>query len=144
MVPSLSDPSLAPAGKELMSVHVQFVSNRLAGSQEPDHARELLLQRVVETIGQYAPGFASLIEGSEVLMPMDLERVYGLTGGHLFHGEQSLDQTFTMRPFLGCAQYRGPVGGLYLCGAGTHPGGALAGASGHNAAREALKDLRSV
>ena len=140
-IPSLIDPSLAAPGKHVMSVHVQFAPYRLAGDEGWDRARASLLSRVVEVIDRFAPGCASLVEESRVLTPTDLEREYGLTGGHLFHGEQSLDQTFTMRPFLGCAQYRGPVAGLYLCGAGTHPGGSLAGASGQNAAREMLSSI---
>jgi phytoene dehydrogenase-like protein len=139
-IPSLDDSSLAAAGKHVMSVHVQFAPYRLAGARGWDQARGALLRQVVELIDRYAPGCASLVEESQVLTPVDLEREYGLSGGHLFHGEQALDQTFTMRPFLGCAQYRGPIAGLYLCGAGTHPGGPLAGASGHNAAREVLEN----
>jgi len=143
-IPSLADVSLAPAGKHLMAVHVQFAPYRLAGSQTWDDGRELLLKRVVGTIERYAPGIASSVEHHQVLTPLDLERDYGLTGGHIYHGEQSLDQLFMVRPFLGCAQYRGPVAGLYLCGAGTHPGGAVTGGPGQNAAREVLKDLRAV
>jgi phytoene dehydrogenase-like protein len=143
-IPSLADTSLAPAGKHLMSVHVQFAPYRLGGSQTWDNARELLLKRVMGTIDEYAPGIASTVEQHQVLTPLDLERDYGLTGGHIYHGEQSLDQLFMMRPFLGCARYRGPVAGLYLCGAGTHPGGGVFGGPGQNAAREVLKDLRAV
>ena len=134
----------ASAGKHVLWAHVQFAPYRLAHPLGWGTARDLLTTRVIETIGRYAPRFSSLVEGAQVLTPVDLEREYGLTGGHILHGEQSLDQVFTMRPFLGSVQYRGPVSGLYLCGAGTHPGGALAGASGHNAAREVLKDLGSV
>lgn len=143
-IPSLADTSLAPPGKHVMSIHVQFAPYRLAGPRPWDGARDLLLERTVATIDRYAPGIASLVEQHQVLTPVDLERTYGLTGGHLFHGEQSLDQLFTMRPFLGSAQYRGPVAGLYLCGAGTHPGGAITGGPGQNAAREVLKDLKGV
>jgi len=123
---------------------VQFAPYRLAGTRSWDDERGVLLKRVVDTIARYAPGFASLIEDQDVLTPVDLERRYGLTGGHILHGEPSLDQLFVTRPFLGHAQYRGPIAGLYLCGAGTHPGGGLAGASGRNAAREVLKDLKPV
>jgi len=143
-IPSLGDPSLAPDGKHRMWVHVQFAPYRLAGTRSWDDERGVLLKRVVDTIARYAPGFASLIEDQDVLTPVDLERRYGLTGGHILHGEPSLDQLFVTRPFLGHAQYRGPIAGLYLCGAGTHPGGGLAGASGRNAAREVLKDLKPV
>jgi phytoene dehydrogenase-like protein len=143
-IPSIGDPSLAPDGKHLMCVHVQFAPYKLAGTRRWDDEREVLLKRVVETIGRYAPGFASLIEDHDVVTPVDLERRYGLTGGHILHGEPSLDQLFVTRPFLGHAQYRGPIPGLYLCGAGTHPGGGLAGACGRNAAREVLKDPKPV
>ena len=143
-IPSLADNSLACSGRHVMSIHVQFAPYRLTASQPWDGARALLLNRVTGTLDRYAPGIARLVEHHDVLTPVDLERTYGLTGGHLFHGEQSLDQLFTMRPFLGSAQYRGPVAGLYLCGAGTHPGGAIAGGPGQNAAREVLKDLRAI
>jgi phytoene dehydrogenase-like protein len=143
-IPSLADTSLAPPGKHVMSIHVQFAPYRLARSQPWDGARELLLERVIGTLDRDAPGIASLVEQHEVLTPVDLERAYGLTGGHLFHGEQSLDQLFTMRPFLGYAQYRGPLAGLYLCSAGTHPGGAITGGPGQNAAREVLKDHKAL
>ena len=96
---------------------------------------------VVKTLEQYAPGIGSLVEATQVLMPIDLEEVYGLTGGQIYHGEPALDQLFTMRPLLGWAQYRTPIAGLYLCGAGTHPGGGMTAASGQNAARAILKDI---
>jgi phytoene dehydrogenase-like protein len=143
-IPSAGDPSAAPVGRHMMSVYVQFAPYTLAAPQSWDAARSVLLDRVVETIDRYAPGVESIVEDRHVLTPVDLERAYGLTGGHIFHGEQSLDQLFTMRPFLGCAQYRAPVSGLYLCGAGTHPGGGITGAPGQNAAREVLKDLKAV
>ncbi|MGA9566164.1 MAG: amine oxidase, partial [Candidatus Korobacteraceae bacterium] len=91
---------------------------------------------------EYAPDLPSMIEAREVITPKDLEQTYGLTGGHIFHGELALDQLFTMRPLLDWAQYRTPIGGLYLCGSGTHPGNGLTGGSGANAAREIAKDLR--
>jgi phytoene dehydrogenase-like protein len=97
---------------------------------------------VMRTLEQYAPGIASMVVHRQVITPLDLERRYGLTGGHIFHGEPSLDQLFTMRPVLGWAQYRTPVDGLYLCGAGTHPGGGLTAAPGQNAAREIQQLLR--
>jgi phytoene dehydrogenase-like protein len=143
-MPSLTDPSLAPAGKHVMSVYVQFAPWKLRAEAGWGGARGELFDRVVAAIDRHAPGIASLIEEREVLTPLDLERTYGLTGGHIFHGEQSLDQLFVLRPFLGCARYRGPVSGLYLCGAGTHPGGGITGGPGRNAAREVLKDLGGV
>jgi len=98
---------------------------------------------VMRTLDSCAPGIESLVEHAHVLSPVDLEETYGLTGGHIAHGEQSLDQLFTMRPVLGWARYRTPIPGLYLCGAGTHPGGGITGGSGQNAARAILKDLKS-
>ena len=97
---------------------------------------------VINTIAEYAPDLPSLIEGAEVITPKDLERTYGLTGGHIFHGELALDQLFTMRPLLDWAQYRTPIRNLYLCGSGTHPGTGLNGISGANAAREILRDVK--
>ena len=143
-IPSLADSSLARDGKHVMCVHVQFAPYKLAGTRTWDDERDVLLKRVVDTIDRHAPGFAALIENHDILTPVDLERRYGLTGGHILHGELSLDQLFVTRPFLGHAQYRGPIPGLYLCGAGTHPGGGLPGACGRNAAREVLKDLKPV
>jgi phytoene dehydrogenase-like protein len=96
---------------------------------------------VIELLTEYAPNLKSLILHREVITPVDLEEKYGLTGGHIFHGELALDQLFTMRPLLGWARYRAPIHGLYLCGAGTHPGYGVSGLSGLNAAREILKDL---
>jgi phytoene dehydrogenase-like protein len=142
--PSVSDPSIASPGKHTMSVHVQFVPYHLAAPRSWKDARSALFETVVTTLERYAPAVSSLVEGYEVLTPVDLEQTFGLSGGHLVHGEHSLDQLFTMRPFLGCAQYRGPVKRLYLCGAGTHPGGGVTGAPGHNAAREIIKDLKGV
>jgi phytoene dehydrogenase-like protein len=96
----------------------------------------------VETLTQYAPNLPGLIEAGEVITPADLERNYGLTGGHIFHGELALDQIFTMRPLLGWGQYAMPIRNLYLCGSGTHPGTGLNGLSGANAARQIIGQLR--
>jgi phytoene dehydrogenase-like protein len=96
----------------------------------------------LRTLEPYAPGITGLVEHRQVITPLDLEQVYGLTGGHIHHGELALDQLFTMRPTLGWADYRTPLTGLYLCGSGTHPGSGLTGASGQNAAREILKARR--
>jgi phytoene dehydrogenase-like protein len=104
--------------------------------------REALGDLVVRTLTAYAPDLPGLIERGQVITPKDLEDGWGLTEGHLLHGEESLDQTFTMRPVLGWARYRTPVRGLYLCGSGTHPGGGLTGANGRNAARAVLEDRR--
>ncbi|HTO86413.1 MAG TPA: NAD(P)/FAD-dependent oxidoreductase [Thermoanaerobaculia bacterium] len=140
-IPTVLDPSLAPAGAHVMSVTVQYAPERL---REGDWAsrREAFGDAVVQTLEEYAPGLSSAILARQVITPRELEDVYGLTGGHIFHGEQALDQIFTMRPLLGWARYRTPIPGLYLCGAGTHPGGRVTGAPGSNAAREIAADLK--
>jgi phytoene dehydrogenase-like protein len=97
---------------------------------------------VVKTLAAHSPDFADLIESMQVITPQDLETTYGFTGGHVFHGELALDQLFTMRPVLDWARYKTPIRGLFLCGSGTHPGNGLTCASGANAAREIIHDLR--
>ena len=141
MIPSILDPSIAPPGKHVMSIHAQFAPYRLKEGNW-DSQRDALGDAVVETLSEYAPDLQGKILGGQVITPADLEERYGLTGGHPFHGEMSLDQLFITRPILGAARYRAPIRGLYLCGSGTHPGNGLTGASGYNAAREILKDLR--
>ncbi len=141
MIPSLTDPSLAPAGKHVMSVHVQFAPYGLKDASWPDQ-RNALGNTVVKTLAEYAPDLPSLILARQVITPLDLEETYGFTGGHIFHGELALDQLFTMRPLIGWARYRTPIRGLYLCGSGTHPGNGLTGLSGSNAAREILKEIK--
>ncbi len=140
-IPTLWDPSLAAAGKHVISIYMQYAPFHLR-SAEWDSQRNALGDTLVKTLAEYAPDLPGLIEGTEVITPKDLEQTYGLTGGHIFHGELALDQLFTMRPLLGWAQYRTPIKNLYLCGSGTHPGIGLTGASGANAAREIIKDLR--
>ncbi|HSE50223.1 MAG TPA: NAD(P)/FAD-dependent oxidoreductase [Terriglobales bacterium] len=140
-VPTVLDASLAPAGKHVMSVAVHHAPYRLRATDWSSQ-RENLGETVVSTLEQHAPGLSALIEGRQVLTPVDLEQRYGLTGGHIFHGDLSIDQLFTMRPLLGWARYRGPLKGLYLCGSGTHPGNGLTGGSGANAAKEIAKELR--
>ena len=142
-IPSLLDKSLCPAGRHVMSIYVQFAPYALAG-RDWSAAREDLGNTVLRTLEAYAPGIAGLIDHGQVLTPVDLEATYGLTHGHILHGEPSLDQLFTMRPFLGWAQYRTPIDGLFLCGAGTHPGGGITGLPGRNAAREIVKMLRRI
>ncbi|HZD31770.1 MAG TPA: NAD(P)/FAD-dependent oxidoreductase [Candidatus Angelobacter sp.] len=139
-IPTLHDLSLAPAGKHVMSIYMQYAPYNLRGDW--DAQRDALGDVVVKTLAEYAPDLPAKIEAREVITPKDLERTYGLTGGHIFHGELALDQLFTMRPLLDWAQYRTPIKGLYLCGSGTHPGNGLTGGSGANAAREIAKDLR--
>jgi phytoene dehydrogenase-like protein len=140
-IPSLTDPSLAPTGKHVMSVYMQYAPFRLKGAGW-DSQRVALGDTVVKTLSQYAPNLPGLILHHQIITPKDLEDVYGLTNGHIFHGELSLDQFFTMRPLLDWARYKTPIANLYLCGSGTHPGAGLTGGSGANAAREILKDLR--
>ena len=140
-IPTLVDPSLAPAGKHVMAIHMQYAPY---GLKQGDWSkqRDSLADVVVKTIAQYAPDLPQRILARRVVTPQDFEETYGLTGGHIYHGELALDQLFTMRPLLACSRYRTPVRGLYLCGSGTHPGGGLAGASGFNAAREILRTAK--
>ena len=139
VVASNVDPSLAPEGRHVMTTFVQYVPYRLKNGNW-DAKRELLGDRVVRKIAEYAPNVPASIVARQVLTPLDLERTYGLTEGNIFHGDLSLEQLFFMRPVAGWARYRTPVDGLYLCGAGAHPGGGVTGAPGHNAARQVLRD----
>jgi phytoene dehydrogenase-like protein len=139
-IPSLTDPTLAPEGKHVMSIYMQYAPYKLKGDWESQ--RKALGQTVVQTLAQYAPNLPEMILTHQIITPLDLEEVYGLTGGQIFHGELALDQFFTMRPLLDWARYRTPIQNLYLCGSGTHPGTGLTGGSGANAAREILKDLK--
>ena len=141
VVASNVDETLAPPGKHIMTCFVQYVPYRL-NQGTWDEKRELLGDRVVKIIGQYAPNVPSSILARQVLTPLDLERTYGITEGNIFHGDLSLEQLFFMRPVPGWARYRTPVAGLYLCGAGAHPGGGVTGAPGYNAAHQVLKDWR--
>ena len=142
-IPSLSDLSLAPAGQHVMSIYMQYAPYNLKEASWRDEAQRTVLgDTVINTIAQYAPDLSSKILHRQVITPLDLEETYGLTGGHIFHGELALDQIFTMRPMLDWARYRTPVQNLYLCGSGTHPGTGLTGGSGANAAREIVKDLQ--
>ena len=142
-IPTLTDPSLAPAGKHVMSIHVQFVPYALAKGNNWTDARQALASIVLATLEKYAPGIGAAVETAQVLSPVDLEETYGLSGGHIYHGEPSLDQLFTMRPILGYARYRTPVENFFLCGSGTHPGGGITAASGQNAAREITLALKT-
>jgi phytoene dehydrogenase-like protein len=141
-IPSIGDPSLAPEGKHVMSVHVQFAPYKLKQGDWTTR-REELEQNVIGVLERYAPGLRDLILARQVITPLDLQQTYGLSGGHIHHGEQALDQFFTFRPLIGWAQYRTPLKRLYLCGAGTHPGGGLTGVNGANAAREIQRDLKA-
>jgi phytoene dehydrogenase-like protein len=138
VVPSLRDSSLAPAGQHVLSAHVMYVPCSLKGGWD-EPARESLRERAIETMARYAPGIREQIIHAEILTPQDMERSFGVSGGHWHHTEFALDQALMMRPTYEAAQYRTPLPGLFLCGAGSHPGGDLTGAPGHNAAREILK-----
>ena len=140
-IPSIGDPSLAPAGKHVMSIHAQFAPYTLKHGDWTTR-REEFADNVVAQLETYAPGTRELIVARQVITPLDLEETYGLSGGHIHHGEQTLDQFFTFRPLIGWAQYRTPLKRLYLCGAGTHPGGGLTGLPGANAAREIARDFK--
>lgn len=140
-IPSLTDKSLAPAGQHVMSIYVQYAPYKLKNT-DWEAQRGPLADTVIRTLSEYAPDLPGLVLGKQVITPLDLETTYGLTGGHIFHGELALDQFFTMRPILDWARYRTPIQNLYLCGSGTHPGAGLTGGSGANAAREILKELR--
>lgn len=140
-IPTLTDPSLAPEGQHVMSIYMQYAPYKLKAGTWDDQ-RTALGDTVVKTLAHYAPDLPDKILSHQIITPFDLEETYGLTGGHIFHGELALDQIFTMRPFLDWARYRTPIDNLYLCGSGTHPGTGLTGGSGANAAREILKDLK--
>jgi phytoene dehydrogenase-like protein len=140
-IPSIHDAGLAPKGQHLVSAYVQYAPYHLRGTTW-DAERDRLAAAATRTIEQYAPGFESSIVAREVITPLDLERTYGLTGGHIFHGELSLDQWFVTRPLLGWARYRTPIDRLFLCGSGTHPGTGLDGRSGALAAREIAGALK--
>jgi phytoene dehydrogenase-like protein len=140
-IPSVTDPGLAPEGCHVMSICAQFAPYALRDA-DWKMMKDPFADVVIDTLAEYAPNLKTLILARQVITPRDLETSYGLSGGHIFHGELSLDQLFTMRPLVGWARYRTPIERLYLCGAGTHPGYGVSGLSGLNAAREIVKDLR--
>jgi phytoene dehydrogenase-like protein len=143
VIPTLVDPSMAPAGKHVMSCFVQWAPYHLAdGVQWDDGMREDFGNAVVQTLAEFAPNLPGLVLHRQVLTPLDLEREFGLTEGNIFHGELSLEQLFWARPAPGMARYRTPVRNLWLCGSSAHPGGGIMGAPGRNAAHEALRALR--
>ena len=141
VVASNVDHTLAPKGRHIMTCFVQYVPYFLRSGTWHEN-REQLGDRVIKKIAEYAPNVPGAVVARQVLTPLDLERIYGLTEGNIFHGDLALEQLFFMRPVPGWAQYRTPVLGLYLCGAGAHPGGGVTGAPGHNAAFQVLRDLR--
>ena len=140
-IPSILDTSLAPAGAHVASIYVHYAPYALRGG-DWERSRPALLSACLQVLETHAPGIGSLVLNAAVLTPWDLERRHGLAGGHIFHGELALDQLFTMRPLLGYARYDSPIRGLYLCSAGTHPGGFLTGASGRLAARQILQTAK--
>ena len=140
-IPSIADPALAPQGQHVVSAYVQYAPYHLRGTTW-DAERDRMAAAAIHTIASYAPGFESSIVARQVITPLDLERTYGLTGGHIFQGELSLDQWFVTRPLLGWARYRTPIDRLYLCGSGTHPGTGLDGRSGALAAKEIIKGMK--
>ena len=142
LIPSLVDRTLAPPGKHVASLFCQHANPTLPDGRSWDAVTNEVADLMIATVNRHAPNFAASVLGRRVLSPLDLEREFGLIGGDIFHGALSLDQLFSARPVLGNGHYRGPLKGLYMCGAGTHPGGGVTGVPGHNAAREILRDLR--
>ena len=142
LIPSTLDDSLAPPGRHVASLFCQHVAPVLPDGRSWDAHRDEVADLMIDTVDQWAPGFKASVLGRQIKSPLDLERDFGLLGGDIFHGALSLNQLFSARPMLGQADYRGAIPGLYLCGAGTHPGGGVTGAPGHNAARRIIADLR--
>jgi phytoene dehydrogenase-like protein len=142
LIPSTLDDSLSPPGAHVASLFCQHVAPQLPeGKSWHDH-RDTVADLMIDTVERYAPGFKASVVGRQALSPLDLEEIFGLTGGDIFHGALSLDQLFWARPMIGYADYRGPLGGLYHCGSGAHPGGGVTGLPGHNAARAIIRDRR--
>ncbi|MBV6803271.1 phytoene desaturase family protein [Xanthomonas axonopodis pv. cassiae] len=139
LIPSTLDDTLAPPGQHVASLFCQHVAPQLPDGGQWDDYRDEVADLMIATVERYAPGFAASVLGRQILSPLDLERIFGLVGGDIFHGALSLNQLFSARPLLGQGAYRGAVPGLYLCGSGTHPGGGVTGAPGHNAARVILR-----
>ncbi len=141
LIPSTLDESLAPRGQHVASLFCQHVAPVLPNGESWDTHRDRVADLMIETVTRYAPNFKAAVLGRQIMSPLDLERTFGLIGGDIFHGALSLDQIFSARPMLGYANYRAPLAGLYMCGSGTHPGGGVTGAPGHNAAREIAIDF---
>jgi phytoene dehydrogenase-like protein len=144
VIPSLTDPSVAPPGKHVMSCFVQYAPYKLRPGLNWDEQREAFGNNVIDTISEYAPNLKNIIIDKQVLTPLDLEREFGLSEGNIFQGELSLEQLFFLRPVPGWAQYRTPIKNLYMCGSATHPGGGIMGANGRLAALEILKDSKGA
>jgi phytoene dehydrogenase-like protein len=144
VIPSLTDPSVAPPGKHVMSCFVQYAPYKLRAGLNWDGEKKAFGESVIDTISEYAPNIKNIILHQQVLTPLDLEREFGLTEGNIFQGELSLEQLFFLRPVPGYAQFRTPIKNLYLCGSATHPGGGIMGAPGRLAALEILKDFKGA
>jgi phytoene dehydrogenase-like protein len=142
LIPSTLDDSLAPPGQHVASLFCQHVAPVLPNGASWDTHREEVADVMVDLVNSHAPNFKASVLGRQIMSPLDLERTFGLIGGDIFHGALSLDQLFSARPMLGHGNYRGPLTGLYMCGSGTHPGGGVTGAPGHNAAREIVADFK--
>jgi phytoene dehydrogenase-like protein len=142
LIPSTLDDSLSPPGAHVASLFCQHVAPQLPGGKSWRDHRDAVADLMIDTVERYAPGFKASVVGRQALSPLDLEEVFGLTGGDIFHGALSLDQLFWARPMIGYADYRGPLRGLYHCGSGAHPGGGVTGLPGHNAARTIIRDRR--
>ena len=140
LIPSTIDDSLAPPGRHVASLFCQQFAPVLPDGRNWDDEREAAADAIIATVEDHAPGFAKSVIARQIHSPLDLERKFGLAGGDIMHGNMTLDQLWAARPVLGHGAYRGPIEGLYMCGAGTHPGGGVTGAPGHNAARAVLKD----
>jgi len=143
VIPTTKDPTIAPEGKHIMTCFVQYVPYELRDGGWDDATRDSLADAVTDAINEYAPNFRDSVIHRQVLTPYDLEQRFGLIGGNIFHGEMSLDQLFSFRPVAGMAGYRTPIGGLYLCGSGTHPGGGVMGIPGLNASQVVVRDSRA-
>ena len=141
LIPSILDDSLAPRGAHVASLFCQHVAPHFVDGSSWNEHRETVADLMIDTIETYAPGFKASVIGRQSLSPFDLERIFGLPNGDIFHGALTLDQLFSARPMLGYADYRMPVPSLYLCGSGAHPGGGVTGAPGHNAAQAVIADL---
>jgi phytoene dehydrogenase-like protein len=140
---SPTDPSMAPAGKHVLSCFCQYFPYEVAGRSWDDGLREEIADRILDKVAEYAPNIKGAVLARQMLSPVDLERRFGLTQGNIFHGEMTPDQSFDLRPAPGWAGYRTPLAGLYLCGSGAWPGGGVTGIPGHNAAQVVLGDMRT-
>jgi phytoene dehydrogenase-like protein len=141
LIPTQVDPTMAPPGKHMMTIFVQYCPPKVDGKDWTDEQRDAFGKTVIDQISEYSPDFKDLILHAEIRTPREIENEVGLTEGNIFQGELTMDQLLFNRPFPGYAQYRGPVKGMYMSGSGTHPGGGVMGAPGANSAREILKDI---